>query len=252
MLQIAKGTRISKCLRSRRRGDHNGGACWLLRTPNPAGPTTGSNSPDIGQSTRVMGGAAAELGPELAAVRLLGDGAVFHDPEHGDRSRIPQSAGRTLRRSPAGAIGRAWFQPALVPIPECSTRCSPKCSCICRAKTARGWWVSSMCSRRSLRHLETGVVGFAATASTTPWPATYQLVTPTPRLFRHTFQGPMPGTFPACPGTGTCTSGCGQTIRAARFAPVEPDAELFRSSRPFGDALFEAGPLLATTPTSPR
>jgi hypothetical protein len=32
-----------------------------------------------------------------------------------------------------------------------------------------------------------------------PWPATYEVVTPTPRLFGQTFDGPMPGHIPTMP-----------------------------------------------------
>ena len=32
-----------------------------------------------------------------------------------------------------------------------------------------------------------------------PWPSTYEVVSPTPQLFGHTFDGPMPGHIPAMP-----------------------------------------------------
>ena len=35
--------------------------------------------------------------------------------------------------------------------------------------------------------------------SAEPWPSTYQVVTPTPQLFGHTFDGPMPGHIPTMP-----------------------------------------------------
>jgi hypothetical protein len=48
-----------------------------------------------------------------------------------------------------------------------------------------------------LRNPATGQV--APWFSQNPWPATYQVVTPTPQLFGQTFEGPMPGHFPGMP-----------------------------------------------------
>lgn len=48
-----------------------------------------------------------------------------------------------------------------------------------------------------LRNPATGVV--APWFASTPWPSNYQVVTPTPRLFGQTFNGPMPGHNPAMP-----------------------------------------------------
>ena len=42
-----------------------------------------------------------------------------------------------------------------------------------------------------LRNTATGQVG--PWFSSSPWPSTYQVVTPTPQLFGQTFNGPMPG-----------------------------------------------------------
>ena len=56
----------------------------------------------------------------------------------------------------------------------------------------------------------------------TPWPSNYTVVTPTPQLFGQTFQGPMPDISRACRGTGTCTSGCGITTRAACLRQWNP------------------------------
>ena len=48
-----------------------------------------------------------------------------------------------------------------------------------------------------LRNTVTGVV--APWTAPTPWPAGYQVVTPTPSLFGRTFEGPMPGHVPGMP-----------------------------------------------------
>jgi hypothetical protein len=48
-----------------------------------------------------------------------------------------------------------------------------------------------------LRNPATGQV--APWTSPDPWPASYQVVTPTPALFGQTFNGPMPGHFPGMP-----------------------------------------------------
>jgi hypothetical protein len=48
-----------------------------------------------------------------------------------------------------------------------------------------------------LRNPATGEV--APWFSQDPWPSSYQVVTPTPRLFGQTFQGPMPGHTPTMP-----------------------------------------------------
>ena len=48
-----------------------------------------------------------------------------------------------------------------------------------------------------LRNPATGVV--APWTAMTPWPANYQIVTPTPQLFGETFNGPMPGHVPGMP-----------------------------------------------------
>ena len=112
MLQIAKGTRISKCFALAAGAITMVALAGCSDTPNPAGSTTGSNSPEIGQSTPVMGGAAAELGPELAAVRQAT--AQFHDPSTAIGAGYLSPLGGHCDESLAGAMGVHSSKPALV------------------------------------------------------------------------------------------------------------------------------------------
>lgn len=194
MLQIAKGTRISKCFALAAGAITMVALAGCSDTPNPAGPTTGSHSPDIGQSTPVMGGAAAELGPELAAVRQAT--AQFHDPSTAIGAGYLSPLGGHCDESPAGAMGVHSSKPALVQS-QVLDPLQPEVLLYLPNKDGVRLVGVEYVQPALLRHLETGVV--APWLPTTPWPATYQLVTPTPRLFGQTFQGPMPGHVPGMP-----------------------------------------------------
>lgn len=71
-----------------------------------------------------------------------------------------------------------------------------------------------------LRNPETGEVG--PWISPDPWPSHYQVVTPTPRLFGQTFDGPMPGHTPTMPWHWDLHAWVWAPNPAGMFAPFNP------------------------------
>ena len=133
------------------------------------------------------------VGPELAAVRAAT--AKFHDQD------VAAAAGYVFGEpciaSPAGAMGIHAPNPPLT-MSQALDPEQPEVL-LYLEKPGGGMRLIGVEYLQVvlLRNTATGAVGpwFAAT----PWPSTYQVVTPTPRLFGQTFDGPMPGHNPSMP-----------------------------------------------------
>lgn len=132
-------------------------------------------------------GGEAEVGPELAAVRRAT--AAFHDAEVAAASGYLFN--EPCQESAAGAMGIHAPNPALVrsqlldPARPELLLYLPKPGGGLRLVGVEYMHVVM------LRNTVTGHVG--PWVSSSPWPATYEVVTPTPQLFGQTFEGPMPG-----------------------------------------------------------
>lgn len=133
------------------------------------------------------------LGPDLAAVRRAT--AQFHDTD------VATAAGYVIGEpcvsSPAGAMGSHAPNPALV----ANQAIDPERPEVLLYLEKPGGGMKLIgveyLQPVLLRNTETGQVG--PWFSESPWPATYQVVNPTPHLFGQTFDGPMPGHSPTMP-----------------------------------------------------
>jgi len=125
--------------------------------------------------------------PELAAVRNAT--APFHDAALA--AAAGYRFGEPCMQSSAGAMGIHASNPALIadgaidPLRPEVLLYLPKAD-----GTLRLIGVEYVQFVR-LRNPDT--LNFQFWVNTSPWPATYQVVTPTPELFGHTFEGPMAG-----------------------------------------------------------
>jgi hypothetical protein len=161
---------------------------------HPIGPT--SLSGDGAASAAAAGGVMETwfpVGPQLAAVRLAT--AAFHDPDvalaAGYRT---DAANEPCVSSPDGAMGVHAPNFALIADPELdSTR--PEALLYLPNANGKPRLIGVEYVRIVLlRNPQTNEVG--PWLSEDPWPAGHEVVTPTPRLFGQTFQGPMPGHAP--------------------------------------------------------
>jgi len=154
-------------------------------TPNPVEPTSAT----LAAGSQV----AAGVGPELAAVRAAT--APFHDVD------VAGAAGYVFGEpciaSPAGAMGIHTPNPALI----ASQALDPQQPEVLLYLPKPGGGLRLIGVEYLqvvlLRNTETGQLG--PWFSGGPWPATYEVVTPTPQLFGQTFDGPMPGHSPSMP-----------------------------------------------------
>ncbi len=157
---------------------------------NPVGP---DGPAGLGGSTAIKG--EPGVGPEVAAVRAAT--AQFHDVATAIAAGYANPAFGTCDQIAIGAMGIHSANPALlgnqVLDPE-----NPEV--LLYLPTGDGFrlvgveWVQAVL----LRNQTTGAV--APWMDPGPWdPATYDVVTPTPQLFGHVFQGPMPGHVPGMP-----------------------------------------------------
>ena len=159
--------------------------CAEGRSPvEPSGAT-------VGGATQT---AIAGVGPELAAVRAAT--AKYHDADVAAAAGY-NSAGEPCVSSPAGTMG--IHAPNLDLIGSQALDPEKPEALLYLEKPGDGLRMVAVeyVQIVLLRNPATGAVGpwFAST----PWPSTYQVVTPTPRLFGQTFDGPMPGHNPQMP-----------------------------------------------------
>jgi len=135
------------------------------------------------------------LGPELAAVRAAT--AAFHDVDVAIAAGYTDPEGRPCDQIAIGTMGIHSPNPALLGnqalVPE-----TPEVL-LYLPKPGGGFRLVGVeyIQFVLLRDPATGSVG--PWMSPDPWPASYQVVTPTPQLFGQTFDGPMPGHFPGMP-----------------------------------------------------
>ena len=152
-------------------------------SPSPGTETTAALEGDPG------------LGPELAAVRAAT--AQFHDVEVAIASGYLNPAGVPCEQSAAGAMGHHSANPALTGS-QALDPLHPEVLLYLPDPGGRFRLVAvEYVQFVLLRNPATNQV--APWVSATPWPSNYQVVTPTPRLFGQTFNGPMAGHVPGMP-----------------------------------------------------
>jgi hypothetical protein len=161
---------------------------------NNESPVSPSATPTASPATTALQGDPG-LGPELAAVRAAT--ARFHDVNVAMAAGYLSPAGRVCDQIPTGTMGIHIANPAL----QATTELDPTRPevLLYLPKPGGGFRLVAVeyIQFVRLRNPETGVV--APWTSPTPWPANYEIVTPTPELFGQTFQGPMPGHVPGMP-----------------------------------------------------
>jgi hypothetical protein len=150
----------------------------------PSGANVGSAS-----QTDIVG-----VGPELAAVRAAT--AKYHDAEVAAAAGY-HSEGEPCVASPAGTMG--IHAPNLALIGSQALDPEQPEALLYLEKPGGGLRLVAVeyVQIVLLRNPATGVVG--PWLPSTPWPSNYQVVTPTPKLFGQTFDGPMPGHNPQMP-----------------------------------------------------
>jgi hypothetical protein len=158
--------------------------------PNPAAPTSASNS----APASVASAADTEVAPELAAVRRAT--APFHDVTVAIGAGYVNPMGGHCDASPAGTMGIHSAKPGLVQS-QVLDPLQPEVLLYLPADDGLRLVAVEYVQPVLLRNPATGVV--APWVPTTPWPADYQVITPTPSLFGETFQGPMAGHVPGMP-----------------------------------------------------
>jgi hypothetical protein len=162
------------------------GAC--SNSGNPVSPGVGA----VAEST-LQGDPG--LGPELAAVRAAT--AQFHDVAAAVGAGYLDPAGRVCDQIAIGAMGIHSPNLAL----QASQAIDPLRPevLLYEPKPGGGHRLVGVeyIQFVLVRDPATGQV--APWTAPTPWPAGYQVVTPTPELFGRTFAGPMPGHFPGMP-----------------------------------------------------
>ena len=166
-------------------------AAGCSKEPNPAAPST---TPAASTTTAALQG-DPHLGPELAAVRAAT--AKFHDVNVAIASGYLSPAGRACDQIAIGGMGIHSPNFAL----QATTELDPTRPevLLYLPKPDGGFRLIGVeyIQFVRLRNPDTGVV--APWMSPTPWPANYEVVTPTPELFGKTFEGPMPGHIPGMP-----------------------------------------------------
>lgn len=157
---------------------------------NPLKPTS---AVALGASTIGQGDPA--LGPQLAAVRAAT--AAFHNIDRALATGYVLNPGEPCVASPAGTMGIHVINPALMASQSLDPE-QPEILVYLPTSNGRLKLVAvEYLQFVLLLNPATGQI--APWTLPTPWPATYQVVTPTPRLFDQTFQGPMPGHAPGMP-----------------------------------------------------
>jgi hypothetical protein len=163
---------------------------------NPVAPSSGPEARTAVQAdapTALSGDSG--LGPELAAVRAAT--ARFHDVNVAIAAGYANPVGRPCDQIAIGTMGvhsgNAALQgsQALDPLqPEVL---------LYLPKPDGGFRLVGVEYIQFVLVRDPATNQVAPWTSPTPWPSTYQVVTPTPQLFGRTFDGPMPGHVPGMP-----------------------------------------------------
>jgi hypothetical protein len=160
--------------------------------PTPVSPELTSGI-HVHENVGAINTADALPGPELAAVRRAT--AAFHDVA--DARDAGYVVGPHCDSSPAGVMGFHAANQALIGNQTLDPE-KPEVL-LYLEKPGEGLRLIGVEYLQVVlvRNPGTGQVG--PWMSPSPWPANYQVVTPTPQLFGQTFQGPMPGHVPGMP-----------------------------------------------------
>lgn len=160
--------------------------------PTPVSPEL-TSAPHVHQSVGAINAAAEIPGHELAAVRQAT--AAFHDAA--DAAAAGYVVAPHCDSSPAGVMGFHAANQALIGNQTLDPE-KPEVL-LYLDKPGEGLRLIGVEYLQVVlvRNPSTGQVGPWMSAS--PWPANYEVVTPTPQLFGQTFQGPMPGHVPGMP-----------------------------------------------------
>lgn len=143
-----------------------------------------------GQATQVSGGDAAAL----ASVRQAT--AAFHDIDKAIAAGYASPRGGHCDEIAAGAMGVHSGNPALL---QAQALIPGQPEVLLYLPSGNDYRLVGVEYVQTVlvRNTQTGQVG--PWLSTSPWPAEYVVVNPTPSLFGQTFQGPMPGHVPGMP-----------------------------------------------------
>lgn len=169
--------------------------CTSTGTPMmPTAPMTdGSAATPVHRTSGAIDSGQPLLGPDLAAVRRAT--AKFHD------TAVAAAAGYVFGEpcvdSPAGTMGIHTPNQALIASQAINPEQPEVLLYLEQPDGSLKLTAVEYLQVVLVRNPDTGQVGPWFSAS--PWPANYVVVNPTPELFGHTFDGPMPGHSPSMP-----------------------------------------------------
>lgn len=163
-------------------------AAGCSKASNPVAPSAGTESQNALQGD-------PSLGPQLAAVRAAT--AQFHEVSAAVSAGYLDPTGRTCDQIAIGAMGIHSPNFALQGTQELDPLKPEVLLYLPKPEGGHRLVGVEYIQFVLLRNPATGQV--APWTSPDPWPASYQVVTPTPALFGQTFNGPMPGHFPGMP-----------------------------------------------------
>jgi len=163
-------------------------AASCSKASNPVAPSAGAES-----QTALQGDPS--LGPQLAAVRAAT--AQFHQVSVAVSAGYLDPTGRACDQIAIGAMGIHSPNFALQGTQELDPLKPEVLLYLPKPEGGHRLVGVEYIQFVLLRNPATGQV--APWTSPDPWPASYQVVTPTPALFGQTFNGPMPGHFPGMP-----------------------------------------------------
>ncbi|HET7217839.1 MAG TPA: hypothetical protein VFJ02_07310 [Vicinamibacterales bacterium] len=163
------------------------------KSASPTQPTSPSAASATGPGGAVEGD--PDLGPELAAVRRAT--APFHNVATAIAAGYTDPTGRICDQISIGTMGIHSPNPPLLQSQVLDPE-HPEVL-LYLPKESGGFRLTGVeyIQPVLVRNTATGAVG--PWLPETPWPSSYQVVTPTPQLFGQTFQGPMPGHIPGMP-----------------------------------------------------
>ena len=134
------------------------------------------------------------IGAEIAKVRAAT--AQFHEVSRAIAAGYANPLGGTCDQIPIGTMGIHSSNPGLVGSQVLDPE-QPEV--LLYLPTDEGFELVAVEYLQVVLLQDTTTGAVAPWFSQAPWPATHQVVTPTPQLFGQTFQGPMPGHVPGMP-----------------------------------------------------
>lgn len=170
------------------------GGCGDAAAPTLPSAATQLNA-QTGAGVGIATPAVAGVGPGLAEVRAAT--VRFHDPAAAGAAGYVFNADEPCIASPEGTMGLHTPNPALIGTQALEPTQPELLLYLRRPDGGLRLTAVEYLQAVLVRNPVTGEVG--PWISPSPWPANYQVVTPTPRLFGQTFNGPMPGHTPTMP-----------------------------------------------------